>query len=871
MKKLYVTIMLSLLAPLFAIGQLSGDKIVPSTNYPTMQAVIDSLNAQGVAASGVRFLVSGGQTFTQTTLTLTASGTENGRIEIAWNGQGEKPIINFTATAAASEAGFVLSGADYVILDGLDIRSADGLLEYGIYITNATATNGAHYNIVKNCAITLNKENANQTEAIRVSPGIVAETLEGSTNHNKFYNNTIQNTFIGYSFDGNSSNTLLMSVGNEVGTENGGESTISDLVMCGVLLDDQHGFRLFNTTIQDLTRIGSGTTAPAAVSTMSGNPSEPLTNVFEIFNNRIESITSSFTSSYGIYLSARKSTHNIYNNIVNRVTATGGGTNSADGIMLFGTDILANIYNNMVSGIAAPASAVSGNAATRGINVRSYLRAQIYHNSVFLQFTATNAAHSSAAICVYNNTDSVDMRNNIFVNLTTFPANPTGRAAAFYKRTPALDNMVSTTNNNIYFAGTPSENNPIFYGHNATTPAIDQTLEAYKTRAASFDQGSFTENVPFMSDSDLHVQPLATTSARENASIISVPFAITTDIDGSVRSTETPDIGADEIANPYPDLATNPNPEDDAVDVPVQLASIGWKYTSSVEFVNPDAFKVYKNTTPDFTNVQPHATIQYVENQEDYVVNSMAGVSLQNFTTYYWKVVPTLNEDGKDINPNVPVWSFTTEKYPYPNPVVNMRPNSTDTVAFYVTRDGVDNYLTTVSFDFIPDNLYTLPSGFKITQWIEVNGIAEEQRNTYVDYISGQIHYEFENYQILDPSCEIYNFWKVIPTVTLENGPETPGLDSVKFFVTCIGSINHNNQNVVMTYPNPTSGMLYFSVPFETATTLHVYDMTGKIVSTVSMATGQTSIDLSVLESGMYIGRVTNNDKTYNIRFLIQK
>jgi hypothetical protein len=836
-----------------------------------LQAVVDSLNTQGVAESGVRFLVSGNETFTQNPLIITASGTENGRIELVWNGQGAKPIANFSATAAAAEAGITLSGADYVTIDGLDIRNADGLLEHGILVTNASATNGAHYNVVRNCIITLNKENTNQTEAIRVGPAIVAETLEGSTNHNKFYNNTILNTFIGYSFDGNNSNTLLMSVGNEVGSENDGQSVISDLVMCGVLLDDQNGFRLFNTTIQDLTRIGSGTTAPAAISTMSGNPSEPLTNPFEIYNNRIESITSSFTSSYGLYLSARKCTHHVYNNIIQNVTATGGGSNTADGIMVFGTDLIANIYNNMVSGIAAPASSVSGNAATRGINVRTYSRAQLYHNSVFLQFTATNAAHSSAAICIYNNSDSVDMRNNIFVNLTTFPENPTGRAAAFYKRTPALDNMVRTTNNNIYYAGTPTENNPIFYGHNATTPAIDQTLDAYKTRAANFDQTSFSENVPFISSSDLHVQPLATTLARENASVISAPFAITTDIDGSVRSTETPDIGADEIANPYPAVAMEPNPVDGAVNVPVQLASVGWKYISSPEFVNPDAFKVYKNTTPDFTDVQPHATIQYVDNQELYTVNSMAGVSLQHFTSYYWKVVPMLNEDAKETNPNIPVWSFTTEKYPYPNPVINARPNSNDTVAFIAVRDGFEDYLLTASFDFIPDEAYTLPSGFKITQWYEENGDVFLGRVSHVEYINGQTNYEFPAYEIFEPHCETYNYWKVVPTVDFENGPETPGIDSVRFFVTLIGSISDNKADVLNVYPNPTTGILYIDFPATSDGLLQIFDVTGRLRFSSNIEIGQNSVNLSTLENGFYLGRFQSSGFTRTFSIQISK
>ncbi|MDD2563551.1 MAG: T9SS type A sorting domain-containing protein [Salinivirgaceae bacterium] len=864
MKKLIVTSMIAFFAPFFVLGQLTGDKNVPSTNYPNFQAVVDSLNTLGVGENGVRFLVAGDQVFSETTLTLTASGTQNGRITIVWDGQGVKPILNFTATAADSEAGIILFGSDFVTLDGLDIRSIDGLLEYGIYLTNASATDGAHFNIVKNVDITLNKENVNQTEAIKVSPSIEITTIDGSTNNNHFYNNSIQNTFIGYSFDGSNSNALLMSVGNEVGTEGEGNSTITDIVMCGVLVDDQNGFRLFNTTIQELTRTGSGTTAPAAISTTSGNPSEPLTNNFEIFNNRIESITSSFTSTYGMYLSARKTTYNVYNNVITGVTATGGGNNTADGIVVLATDVMVNIYNNMVSDIAAPASAVSGNAATRGINIRTFNRAHVFYNTVFLEYTATNAAHSSAAICIYNNNDSVDMRNNIFINLTTLPDNPTGRATAFFKRTPALGNMVQTTDNNIYYAGTPSENTPIFYGHNSTTPAVDVNLSDYQTRAVNFDQNSYTENVPFLNSSDLHISPFATTVARENASVIIAPFAITTDIDGSIRNTENPDIGADEIANPFPAVAIEPNPTNESTIVPMTLEAISWKYISSTEYVDPNIFRVYLSTTPDFIYADPHAVIPFTFGEENYAANIMAGTLLEPLTTYYWKIIPTLSENTMVINPEIPTWSFTTEKYPYPNQVGNMKPAENDSLCFMIAKDELYNF----SFTYTPDEQYTLPAAFKV-----VYGTNNEDfpyiDSLYIPYVEGQI--EYNSVYIVDLQLNIFEgsvgFWKVVPMVDIENGPEAPENSVVHFYWTCRPlQVENNPVESMNIYPNPTSGIVNFTLPIKNGAVLQVFSTDGKILISTELETGQQNIDLSSLENGIYFARLS--DKS---RFILHK
>lgn len=748
-------------------AQLSGVKNIPSANYPHLQAMTDSLNAYGVASGGVSFMVAGGSVFNESPLTFTATGSPTATINIRWDGTGVKPVVNFTGTSSAIDAGFLLRGSAYFTIDGLDIRNPTGDLEFGIWLTNASATNGAHYNTIKNCIITLNKLNPFQTEAIRVVPQVTASSFDGNSHHNKFLSNRVQNATIGYSFDGAISTTALMGTGNEISTIDGGLSMIEDVVMAGVLIDDQNGFVLHNTIIQNMTRIGGGTTAPAAISTLSGNPSDPLTNDFHITGNTILNITSSTTSIYGMYISARKATYHIYNNKVHQVTASGGGGNSADGIMIFGTDIVANIYNNMVSGVAAPSSAITGNAASRGINVRTYSQANVFFNSVLLDFEAINPAHSSAAFIIFNNTDPVSMGNNVFVNKTVFPAGAMGYGAAFYKRTPALTNVMEGSDRNIYYAGVPSANNVIFYGHNASAPAVDQTLSAYKTRAASFDQNSFTEDVPFIAQDDLHIQPLATTVVRGNATqtIFPVPF----DFDGSQRSDTHPDIGADEVAAPHPASAYDPVPETGSSQVSVATANVMWYYAQTPEFMVPTAFLVYFGTDPTFNAAQPIAVVNYNPLLPYYTT---AVGALAYGTTYYWKVVPAVHPDNGPFAPEVGVWQFTTEAYvfPYPNTAQNPQPAQASTVALP---------LVGLSWEYFTLSNYTTAQGFKVYFGTSPD-LNQAHYLGWVAYEAGQSIFSIALGSIVPEYATTY-YWKVVPTVDQASGPEAQGVEIWSF------------------------------------------------------------------------------------------
>jgi len=168
MKKLYMVFILLLSFSNYSLADVPTVFSVPSEDFPDFSAAVDYINTQGPGDNGIVFEIAGDNVFTEPHLTITNSGTLTAPIMLVWDGTGSKPVINFNGTSADEEAGFTLEGVSFITIDGLDIRNPDGQLEYGILITNADGQTGSHFNTVKNTHITLNKENPNQTNGIRV-------------------------------------------------------------------------------------------------------------------------------------------------------------------------------------------------------------------------------------------------------------------------------------------------------------------------------------------------------------------------------------------------------------------------------------------------------------------------------------------------------------------------------------------------------------------------------------------------------------------------------------------------------------------------------------------------------------------------------
>lgn len=533
-----ILILLALGVSSAAMAQLTGIRTIDpggsgASNYVTFAAAVATLNAQGVGAGGVTFQVKSGATFAELLPAITASGTAANPIIFRKDGTAANPRLEGTGTGTA-DAAVTLDGADYVTFDGIDVNDAATnttsaqQLEYGFWLKN-----GATNNRVLNATVDLNRANSTRTFGINVS--------DGNNNQNRFLSNTVQDCYYGYNLDAGSTN---YDDGNEIGQVAGGTPsrvlTIGAATggatgtVYGVYLRSQTTARVSNTEVATLT----------GASAVYGIYSTGTNNTVDVLDNQVHGLVGTGTTSaaQAIYVNSG-ATHNIGRNRTYDILAS-GTSGFASGMDITG-GTTNNVFNNFVYDVKAPAS--TAGTSVRALSFRGGTNNYCFHNTVVLTYAATAAANKSGAFYI-SGTPPVDLRNNIFVNLVTgLPAGGGGVAAAFFKSTAALTSLTATSGNNLFYAGTPSAEKPIFYGV-ATTPAVDQTLAQYKLRAAPAEQGSVTENVPFVNPlTDPHIQPGAATQAESSGrSLVTSPLPVPTDIDGNARTVATPDIGADE-------------------------------------------------------------------------------------------------------------------------------------------------------------------------------------------------------------------------------------------------------------------------------------------------------------------------------------
>jgi len=538
-------------------------------NFTTFTAAITALNV-GVI-SPITFNVATGTVFAEDLPAITASGTAATPVIFQKSGAGANPIIKATGGSGNVDCAVKLVGSDYFTFNGIDIGVNSGTaLEYGFYFRSDNAADGCQNNVVKNGTITLNKANVN-SKAVFLSSN--ATSAGGGNSNNKFYNLTITNACNAFTLTGM---TTLYDNGNEIGIENGGSSTISDIgANNGYTIINylyQTNLKIFNITMTGNTSTGTatginGVGAASSVeiynNSISGLVSSSTSataacgiNIVQavsanIYSNVISNISSSTGSPYGIQIGAGLSSNNIYNNRISNIIHSGSAANGsfiAYGLSTSGSTSVNNIYNNMIWNITALSAPGLPSGPTAGPNVRalcitgSASTNNVFNNSIMLDDAAIAPTNQTACLFVSAGPTSVDLRNNIFVNIATPGSDILSRAVVFYKSSASYTNISANSNNNLYYAGTPGTKKLIFYDLTNS----DQTLTAYKTRMVNRDQNSITENVPFVSSTDLHINPAVATQVAQGAMVITTPFALTSDIDGHLRSATYPDLGADE-------------------------------------------------------------------------------------------------------------------------------------------------------------------------------------------------------------------------------------------------------------------------------------------------------------------------------------
>lgn len=217
-----------------------------------------------------------------------------------------------------------------------------------------------------------------------------------------------------------------------------------------------------------------------------------------------------------------------------------------------------DVYNNYMGNFFTPiASLGAAPEQVIGISEDGTAAGQnhnFYFNTINLTGTSTGTNFGSSVFKVSTTgatVPTVTLRNNLFINNTN-PAG-LGTAVVYRRAIVGLTTYGLASNNNIFYAGAPAVNRLIYFdGTNS-----DQTLLAFKARAAGRDNASATENTPFLStvgssSNFLHVNTAIATAAESGGVNIA---GITTDYDADIRqgnvgylgSGTAPDIGADEF------------------------------------------------------------------------------------------------------------------------------------------------------------------------------------------------------------------------------------------------------------------------------------------------------------------------------------
>jgi trimeric autotransporter adhesin len=277
-----------------------------------------------------------------------------------------------------------------------------------------------------------------------------------------------------------------------------------------------------------------------------------------VYNLNVNCTSTGYGYGYGFYYNEATAGHTgaIYKNRVYNAKMDGASAYFY-GIWLHGGTTV-NVYNNYVSDLRLPASSSAN--GLHGIYVNNPGTVGIYNNTVYLNATSTSTGNFFSDCVFANTTPTLEMRNNILVNLSTAPGSTSYIAAAYRRSTTSLTNYTTSSNNNDFYAGTPSSTNLIFSDGTNNL----QTMSAFQSFVAPRETNSFTENPPFINVTttpyNLHLTPGAGTYCESGGSTVVTPISIVDDYDGDprypnagypdnpLRPATAPDVGADEFA-----------------------------------------------------------------------------------------------------------------------------------------------------------------------------------------------------------------------------------------------------------------------------------------------------------------------------------
>jgi hypothetical protein len=490
------------------------------------------------------------------------SGTANG---IYAQYENNMTVANNTITGTVS--GFSCNGMQfqgtsnasvYVYGNTVTIQFLGTGSFYGIkdWMGNATAASSTvyHDNIITGCTF----PNATSSTCNYIEIGHGAPTCS-------FYNNSVTNNTYGSTSTTSSGPIICMSVGGYpslLGTLDVYNNTVSGNVRVQSpsgsggntdYIDIGFQCNLLNCYGNVIDNNTSTTTGAARG--LVCRALRPITK--NIYGNTITNLNNANGTTYGLYVNDGYN-YNIYKNKIQNINGSSSST------MIYGMYIgflggagNINIFNNFIGDLKAGGS-TSGTAITGMWIFGGYEASMtgIYNNTIYINSTSIGANFGTAGLSLSHYNKVLDLRNNIVVNTST--PNGTGKTLAVLTDTLNFANLSITSNNNNYYAGTPSSKNLIFY--DGVTG--DSSLLRYKTRMYPREYLSVTENPPFnsiLTPADLRISATEATQCESGGSIVAVPMSISDDYFGNARFPNAgypvnpsypagaPDIGAHEF------------------------------------------------------------------------------------------------------------------------------------------------------------------------------------------------------------------------------------------------------------------------------------------------------------------------------------
>ena len=480
-------------------GQLSGTYTIPGS-YATIAAAITDLNTLGVAAPGATFNVAAGYTELLTArLNLTATGTSSAPIIFQKSGVGLNPLI--TAYTGANLAGtatpdgmWSLTGSDYVTIDGIDLQDAATNLtpttqmEYGYGLFKASTTDGANNNAIKNCTVTLNRNNntagagpfANSHGSVGIvvmdCTPITATTVltitatSGASSNNQFYSNTIQNVNTGIALYGYAGPVPfnLCDVNNDIGGSSpstgnnvinfGGGSGATNAA-AGAVLTGQWNFNVSYNTVNN--NNGSGVNHPALnrgiwASAASGANGNINYNAVTMKGGGTTTQISCIENGAGA--AGVGNTMNINNNTIINCTNTANTSGAWYGIYNNAASVsLLNIKDNVFSGNTDNATTASfyhiynSGASTGTITITGNQISQTFPGATAFSGTLYSIYNSAGTVAT-----TLNISNNSFSNYS-FTTASTGAIYFIYNTNSCANNTINgNTWNNLNLNSTGS-------------------------------------------------------------------------------------------------------------------------------------------------------------------------------------------------------------------------------------------------------------------------------------------------------------------------------------------------------------------------------------------------------------------------------